>query len=1285
MKKAFIEKLYAEKAKNDSNSEDLANTLNILSKTVFGDINRFVFELLQNADDSPRSNGNTNLDVVFHLFDNYLLFYHNGRHFDDADVKGISRVGSRDSRKDRELEKTGYKGIGFKSVFRTSDCVQIISNGYNFKFDKDHYVWKEDKTYPWQVIPIWSEEIPSEIQSHIDPAHVNTIIKIHQRETIYKEILDVFDDCQIILFLRNITSIKFLRNNVLEFEIKKNSLGHKLYNLLYNNHLKSCWYISDSIAEISESLRDKLFKLSDEECPVKLKEAQKTKITFAALITDGNIQTLENAIIYNYLPTKVKYDFPYIVNSDFITNAERTQLLSNEWNEFLFYEIAKKQFDFLIELHSTKFKFDILRLLKSKFSTYSIDKLKSAFNLGLSETISNTPFIPDILDEKLLKASDCLIDSLGYSKHFPHEHIISLFPSKPTLINPELKNSKKLLDFGACEFSSEDIERLLQSKEFVEISTTNTKFNLRFIAFLNKKIEPNEKLKDFKFILDSNKNLQPPKELYFPIDSNLSTISFTQLSFVNEELYNSLKEHREIVDWLIKLELKYPKDIEILRKSIIKMIAENGIAENNTIVITRFIYKLFRNGELTDNDYTDLRKIKLITNNGMQIASDIYLSDIYNPILKLEKLVSEQSYVSEKYVDNRNEIESWKNFFLRLNVKEKITVIKYDKIERTRLSASVKGASEYLTWIDNNGFYDSIYFPYRNSGQHSISNFRYFYFLNHLKSFDFSKLFWDILLNDWSSYSLNDPKTKYNNYRGSDEIPDYLSYFVRNFNSIPAIDGKCYKSQQVYAPKFKNIIKEKYPVADFKSSLLSKEQINYLGLKQFLEIDNCILLLKDAVGIELNVEVKKQIFSIYEEILKSYTEGNRITIDISKMELLTLNNTFKSIEKLHCFNIKSLTPPVNSESFIQLPDSFNEKDRSLFCSIFKISIVNYSDLVFTHKNIQLDNSLKQKLTEVSLFLSIILSHKNSSSFTEEYTLLVKKIEKTDIYRSDLLSLTYTGQDNDTIFSSNITTWHVNNCFYFSGDWKGPLTLYSLCSLLCSYLNVEDIDRELALFLQINVSEIKGWLVEKGYGLPDVPALKLDLDTELPNADTIDVAEESISAIYFEDAPVQESFVPEIEAHLANTNNVKVEQVTFESVNYNSISKYHAKIEDDTVKLDIGRWSEEYVYNYLKSNTNYSFVNWLNKDKESYNPYDFIVIENQQEKYIEVKGTPSSDKGEFYISKSEWIFMFEQKDNYMIFRLFNAGRKDGVEIKVLQEPYLLIQNGKLMPDLVTVLI
>ena len=110
MHKEIIEAIYTEKARNDSNSRDLANTLNVLAKTVFGEVNRFVFELLQNADDSSADGGA--VDVQFHLLDNYLIFSHDGKHFSEQDVKGIAGMGNRASEKDKDIEN-GLQGNRF--------------------------------------------------------------------------------------------------------------------------------------------------------------------------------------------------------------------------------------------------------------------------------------------------------------------------------------------------------------------------------------------------------------------------------------------------------------------------------------------------------------------------------------------------------------------------------------------------------------------------------------------------------------------------------------------------------------------------------------------------------------------------------------------------------------------------------------------------------------------------------------------------------------------------------------------------------------------------------------------------------------------------------------------------------------------------------------------------------------------------------------------------------------------------------------------------------------------
>ena len=1283
MEKEFIENLFKEKAKNDSNSEDLANTLNILSKTVFGDVNRFVFELLQNADDSPTPESSDNLNVTFHLFDNYLLFSHNGKHFDASDVKGISRVGSLDSRKDKEIEKTGYKGIGFKSVFRTSDCVQIFSNGYKFKFDKNHSLWKEDKSFPWQVIPIWDDNLPDEVAPFIDHSSVNTIIQINNKEILYSEILEVFEDCQIILFLRNVNSIQFKRNGIDEFQIVKKSTGNDTCELYYSDHLKSSWYLSEFTEEINESLRSKLSKLSDEECPIKLKEAKRTKLTIAALIEDGSLKSLSNTIIYNYLPTKVNYGFPYIVNGDFITNAERTQLLLNDWNEFLLSTIARLQIDLLVQLSKTEFKSDVLQLLKEKFP-YTSNGLKIAFINGLSAAMDEVAFIPDISGTKLLKAKECLIDSLEYSKYFPHEHIIDLYSHKPNLIYPNLAGSDKLISFGASRFNEDNITELLNSSTFISAATSDKTFNFRFICFFFNQTFSPDTLKQAKFILDSSGDLKAPMNLYFPSNSVTKTVSFTELSFIDTKIFTEIDKYEDLKKWMIELGVKFPKNIEILRKSIFPMINQDRITDDNTLEITHFAFKLFYNGELTDNDYSTLRKIKLLSNNGLKVAQDTYLANAYNPRLKLEELVPEQNYVSKDYIIDGQSIEKWKSFFLRLFVKEKITVVKHAKTERGKLSSLISGVSGYLTWIDSNGYYDSIYTRYKNSGQHYVSNLRYFFFLSHLKTRSFSKLFWDILLNDWSSYQLDDPKTLYHHYGGTNEIPDYLQYHVRNFQSIPATDKKCYKSSEVYAPRFKNIIKEKYPVADFKSTLLSKEQINYLGLKQYIEIDKCISLLMNLTSKTVSNEVKKQVFAIYDEILKSYKEGNRITVDISSLKLLSLNNTYQTADNLHYFSITSLSPPVNSEKFIQIPNSFTDKDKELFCKVLNISVLTYEDLDFSYESRENEDTLRNRLLEILPYLSTIIAHKDSSNFNQVLRELQLAIHSTVIFKADTLNLLHKDQEGTIIFNSSITTWHDGDDFYVTGNWSNPLTLYSLCSNLCEFLNIENIDRELSLFLQIDVSAITDWLIDQGYELPNSDS-NMSQEYEVNEDETLSIVEDvDLSSDYSESVTIEE-FEPEVEAKAADSINVKINNISHQSVNYCSDTKDYTKLKNEAVKIDIGRWSEEYIFNYLKSQDKYTSVNWLNEDKEAYLPYDFVVIEDQIEKFIEVKGTPSKDKREFYMSKNEWNFMFEKKDDYAIYRLFNAGKKEGLEIKIIEKPYLLIENGSMLPDTISVYI
>lgn len=1272
MERSIVENIYKEKAKNDSNSRDLANSLNILSKTVFGDVNRFVFELLQNADDSS-INGTSN-KVEFRLYDNYLLFSHTGKHFDSKDVHGISSVGSQVSNKNEDKEKTGYKGIGFKSVFGSSNCVQVVSDKFKFKFDKNYHAWGTDTSYPWQVIPIWHENIPEELNDCIDAEKVNTIIRVENKELINSEILNVFEDCQIILFLRHISSISFYRNDEAIFEIHKEpSENDSIYNLIYNGATKSAWYLSDFILDIPDEVRKSISKLPQDVCPPKLKTATKTKLSLACLVEEESFAKLQDAILYSYLPTKVELDFPYLVNGDFLLNAERTQLLNNEWNDYLVGVIAWCQFNLFKQLSTTKYKYEFLNILKAKY-TYAGNSFKIAFNSEYEKAIKEVKFIPDTSDNLVL-VSECLVDLLNFSLIFPEEHIFSIYPVGFKLANLSLKNAKTLSSIGATSFDTGTIKQLTQVEVFKKFLQANAKVAYTFILFLRGLKQSVDFYKDIEFVLDFNKKLCIPSSLYFPSKSSTLNISFAETPFINNELLAEINSSndQDTNTWLKSLDLTVASDIEVLRKAIFQLIRNDSITSDNTIEITRFAFNLFAKGVLTDNDYSNLRKIKFLTNNGMILATDCYLPDYYNPVLKLESLVPEHNYVSSNYVDFANNIPLWKQFFTKLFVKEKITVTKIDRIERTALVKMFSDTSNYFTWIDNNSFYDSIYYGYRLTGQHSVSNFRYFYFLDHLSKVNFAILFWEHILSNWDSFSLNLPKTNYITYRGGTSVvPDYLSYYSCNFLSIPCLDNKCYKSSEVYAPRFKKIIKDKFPVANFKGQSLSKEQIEYIGLKNKILLDDCISLLIELSAISVTEESKKQVFAIYEEVLKSYNEGNRASKNFSGLSLLSINNSFQKINDLYFFNVKTLTPPVNSDSFILLNDKISEENKQMFCKIFNITTVNDSDLIFVSKGVIPDDSLVNKLKDILGFLSVLVAHAISNDVMKVYTSLNQKIEATTFYKADNLALSYKTQDDDEIFSSEITSWFEDDIFYYRQNWDSPLALYSLTKSLCSFLSIDNLESELVLFLQISSSETCVWLTSKGYVVPD--NFKIVEVANPVSADVINVSE--LKYIAEDDTHLVEEFIPESVAADANTSNLVVEKVP-DSYIPSTNTKSYKSLKNDEVKINVGRWAEEYVNKYLNEQDNITSVNWLNQVEEAYLPYDFIIIQDGKEIYIEVKGTPSPDKGEFSLSKAEWALMFEKKTDYEIYRLYNVGKKDDLKMKIIPSPYTLIENGSIL--------
>ena len=195
-----IRSLYAKRAKNDENSSTLAQTLETNILTAFKGEHKFIFELLQNADDVAKQD--EILEVSFVLkkisFNGryYLIFSHSGMHFTAEDVEKICDNGQQYlQEKSRATQKIGYKGIGFKAVFSIADCVHIISNGYNFRFDQHYFTQLKQgkKAYPWPIIPVQNsdQDLLPELAVLIKKDWVTFVLQIRPDVDIINELHDI--------------------------------------------------------------------------------------------------------------------------------------------------------------------------------------------------------------------------------------------------------------------------------------------------------------------------------------------------------------------------------------------------------------------------------------------------------------------------------------------------------------------------------------------------------------------------------------------------------------------------------------------------------------------------------------------------------------------------------------------------------------------------------------------------------------------------------------------------------------------------------------------------------------------------------------------------------------------------------------------------------------------------------------------------------------------------------------------------------------------------------------
>ena len=251
------------KQRSPSQSTSLAYLLNEVGQGLYSKKERMFFELIQNADDSASQSG---VQIKLQVIDNYFVLSHNGYSFSKHDFDSI--ISAAKSTKGSNKKKTGYKGIGFKSVFTNSDTVQIKSGGFNFLFDKSLDIYNDFKKFyfyvndiendsieqkkflhtfekeyrefkdvrdiPWQLLPIWTNKESLDSQSIFNEnENVSIALKMADENLSQYEaaIEEIFREPRFMLFLRNTKRVQLIQNGTCKTIQKTTSKQNNVVSL----------------------------------------------------------------------------------------------------------------------------------------------------------------------------------------------------------------------------------------------------------------------------------------------------------------------------------------------------------------------------------------------------------------------------------------------------------------------------------------------------------------------------------------------------------------------------------------------------------------------------------------------------------------------------------------------------------------------------------------------------------------------------------------------------------------------------------------------------------------------------------------------------------------------------------------------------------------------------------------------------------------------------------------------------------------------------------------------
>jgi hypothetical protein len=659
-------------------AESLRTISNLLTELMYIEPGQFILEFLQNAEDALMEAGKKGYFKV-ELYRDKVVISNNGKPFVEEDLESLCAIASR---KKPALGYKGFIGIGWKSVYKVSNHVEICSADTCFEFNEEfwkrpeaHEILKNYNLKPeevlWQLTPIPTE--PTE-----------TLPKDETRFTVYfknsslsNEIANVLDELtpSIFLFLDHVNKILISdyvnnKHKRIEWSVEKEEEFDDVKVRVIRVHVLmdgsaptwSNFLVFKKESEVPENIR-----MDPVSVKAKRNDVIKREVAVAFELDPGtnDLKPIEETrfwLMYSFLPlTEVRTGLKFLIQADFIVHPGRRYInVEAKWNQWMMQCIA--------ELLKTTINYLMKKYKKSYLMVFDYKPLGDEIWYKFIEPciiktideVLNDPIVlcykgHEVRLSQVVKASGEVYEIIKYGL-LDEGDLRYIYGVEKHILDSELKLRKadedKVSKLTLVDLLNENLLRAFMSRSITLLSKV---YELAYRIKIN---IPPEK----RFIVTSPGELKLASNVYIPkIPEHIIEIGnkfpevnnyLKSLDFVHEEMMKLVNE--EILKWLGVKEISLKEIAEkIILEHIVgrnpppdreKLLAATLLVKQAGIVIVEPIWVLTKEGNI-------------------KISNNVWDPELFIDLEDVAKILNAELLDIDSYKRYDGDVDGWARFF----------------------------------------------------------------------------------------------------------------------------------------------------------------------------------------------------------------------------------------------------------------------------------------------------------------------------------------------------------------------------------------------------------------------------------------------------------------------------------------------------------------------------------------------------------------------------------------------------------------------------------------------